>query len=64
MLEFLQANWAGLVVALLAISEFLGTIPYFKSNSVFMAIVNVLKVFKPKGKTEKLIDQGQKNKAV
>jgi len=49
-MEFIQAHYLEIVVALLAISEVIAYIPNVESNSVFQLIVNVLKSLKPKPK--------------
>lgn len=42
-MEWIVANKALLLGLLLAVSEVLGTFEYFKSSSIFMAIVSFVK---------------------
>jgi hypothetical protein len=46
--QFIVANKEIILVALLAVSEVLGSIDYFKSSSIFQLIVNLLKKFSGK----------------
>jgi hypothetical protein len=42
-IDFISANWATIATILFLISELLGSIPAFKSNSIFQFIVGLLK---------------------
>jgi len=42
-MEFIQANWGTITVALLAVSEALSLIPAVKSNGIFQLVYNFLK---------------------
>ncbi len=48
MLEWLSANYVIIITFLFLFSEALAVIPFFKSNSVFQMIANVLKFIKEK----------------
>ena len=43
MLEWIQTNWGLLATILLAISELLAVLPFFKSNSIAQLILNTIK---------------------
>lgn len=45
-MEFIQANWGTIAVALLAVSEALSLIPAVKSNGIFQLVYNFLKATK------------------
>ena len=48
LMAFVSANSVSLLVAALAVSEVLASVPSIKSNSIFQLVVNVLKSLQTK----------------
>lgn len=46
-MEFIQAHYVQILMALLALSEVLALIPPIKANSIFQLVVNAIKAIIP-----------------
>ena len=46
-MDFIQAHYVQILLALLAISEVLASVPSIKANSIFQLIVGILKSLVP-----------------
>lgn len=52
MIEFIQSNSTLILAILLAVSELLAVIPFFKSNSIAQLILNTVQTLLGKKKAE------------